>query len=97
MATYVSLISFTERGEEHFKNTVSRANAFRQTAQKLGGVVREVFWTMGELDGVLVFEADDDETATALMLSLGSQGNVRTQTMRAFRDGEMSDILNRLS
>src|SRR5262249_40887453 len=36
--------------------------------------VTNVFWTLGAYDGLLIFEAPDDETATALMLHLGKAG-----------------------
>ena len=54
-----------------------------------------MFWMMGAFDGLLVFEAPDDETATALMLQIGAQGNVHTQTARAFTAAEMEKILAR--
>jgi uncharacterized protein with GYD domain len=51
------------------------------------------FWTLGAFDGVLIFEAADEETATAAVLQLGSLGNVQTQTGRAFNTAEMEKIL----
>ena len=98
MATFISLISFTSRGEEEIRETVDRANAFRNEAEKAGAKVKDIYWTMGgDCDGVLVFEAPDDETATALMLSLGAKGNVRTQTLTAFNDEQIRSILERLN
>ena len=97
MATFISLISITNRGEEEIQKTVDRANAFRQEAEKVGASVKDVYWTLGNYDGVLVFDAPDEQTATALMLSLGSKGNVRTQTLTAFNDGQMKTILDRVS
>jgi uncharacterized protein with GYD domain len=41
------------------------------------------------------FEASDDEALTAFLLQLGSLGNVRTQTLRAFSADEMSRIIER--
>jgi uncharacterized protein with GYD domain len=51
---------------------------------------------MGENDGVLIFEAPDDETATTMMLHLGAAGNVHTTTARAFTAAEMDQILAKL-
>jgi hypothetical protein len=53
------------------------------------------YWTLGAFDGVLIFEAPDDDTATALMLRLGSQGFVQTRTARAFTAAEMEKALRR--
>lgn len=97
MATFVSLIHLTEHGEGDIQHSVDRADAFRETAEKHGATVKEVYWTLGEVDGVLIFEAPDDETATALTLGLGSKGNVRTRTMRAFDREEFSAILSKVS
>ena len=63
----------------------------------MGAKVREVYWTLGAYDGVLIFEAADDETATALLLHLGSQGNVQTTTARAFTAAEIDKVLEKTS
>ena len=52
--------------------------------------------TLGAFDGVIVFEAQDEATATAAMLHLSSLGNIRTQTARAFDTAEMQKILGML-
>ena len=69
------------------------AAAFKGAAKKMGVKITGQFWTLGPFDGLLVFEAPDDETATALMLHLGALGNVQTQTARAFTAIEMEKIL----
>ena len=97
MATFVSLISLTQRGEEDIKHTVDRANAFREIAEAAGAAVKDVFWTLGGYDGVLIFDAPDDETATSLALGLGSKGNVRTQTLRAFDCKQIKSIVERMT
>lgn len=96
MATFVSLISYTRHGEVGINDTVQRADAFREAAKKVGAEVRDVFWTLGSYDGVLIFEAPDEATATTLLLSLGSQGNVRTETLRAFDGDQIRAILDRI-
>jgi uncharacterized protein with GYD domain len=69
---------------------------FTTAAEKLGIKVSGQYWTLGAFDGVLVFEAPDHETATAALLHLGSLGNLRTQTARAFDAAEMQKILGLL-
>jgi uncharacterized protein with GYD domain len=96
MPTYVSLLNWTQLGEKHVKDTRKREAAFAKSAQKLGVKVIAAYWTLGRYDGVLLFEAPDDETATAAALSLASQGNVSTQTMRAFTAEEMEKIVAKL-
>jgi len=97
MTTYVSLISLTNRGEEEIQHSVDRAKAFREEAEKVGARVTGIYWTLGNYDGVLIFEAPDPQTATTLMLSLGSKGAVRTQTLTAFDSDQMQSILGNIS
>ena len=96
MATFVSTIKFTEQGMKQIAETCRRAEAFKNSAEKMGASVKDVYWTPGPFDGLIVFEAKDEETATALMLQLGSQGNVHTQTQRAYDAAEMQNIVHKL-
>ncbi len=97
MATYVTLIKFTEQGVKKIKDTCKRAADFKTSAKKLGLEVKEAYWCLGTYDGVLIFNAADDETATAGMLALSSQEFVTTQTMRSFTAAEMGAILGKVS
>lgn len=92
MATFISLVNFTEQGVREIKATAERSEKFKATAQKAGVTVKEVFWTMGAYDIVLVLEGPDDKTVAATMVGLASLGNVKTQTMRAFNAAEMKEI-----
>src|SRR5438128_1583701 len=93
MAIYVSLLQFTEQGIRNVKDTTKQAEATITDAEKMGMKIIEEFWTMGAYDIVLLLDAPDDATMTAFALKLGSLGNVKTQTMRAFRREEMESIL----
>jgi uncharacterized protein with GYD domain len=93
MVTYVSLFKWTEQGVTKIADTVKRAEDFAAMAEKAGGRVKHQYWTVGDYDGVLVFEAPDDVTAIGLLAKLAKAGNVKTQTLRAFEAGEMKQIL----
>lgn len=93
MPTYVTLLNFTDQGIRSAKDTVQRAEAAAALGRKLGANIKEIFWTLGPYDAVAVVEAPDDETATRFFLATGSQGNVRTMTMRAFGKDEVTRIL----
>ena len=93
MATYISLINWTDKGIGQFKSTIERAEAAEQLAAKLGGKLKDIYWTVGPYDLIAISEAPDDESATAFSLALGAQGNVRTTTMRAFSGEEMRRIV----
>ena len=96
MAMYISLIQFTEQGIRNVKDTVKRGDAAIGEAEKMGMKIIEEFWTMGAYDIVVLFEAPDDETMSAFLLKVGSMGNVKSQTLRAFRKQEMEGILAKL-
>jgi uncharacterized protein with GYD domain len=95
MATYISLINWTDKGIGQFKSTVERAEAAKQLATKFGGTLKEIYWTVGPYDLVTISEAPDDESATAFSLALGAQGNVRTTTLRAFSASDMRRIVEK--
>ena len=96
MATFVMLVSFTDQGIRSIKDTTQRADAFTQMAEKSGVKIASIFWTLGRHDIVAIGDAPDDETATALSLSLSAQGNVRTETLRAFSREEMTRIIGKV-
>ena len=93
MATFLTIIKFTEQGAKSIHETCDRAADFKAKVKKMGAKVKETYWTLGPFDGVVVFEADDDEAATRAMLYLCSLGNVQTQTVRAYDAGEVQKLL----
>ncbi len=95
MATYIALLQWTDQGIRSVKDTTRRAAAAKDAAAKMGVKFTDLFWTLGQYDLAIVAEAPDDETITAVMLSLASLGNVKSQTLRAFRSNEMDTILKK--
>jgi uncharacterized protein with GYD domain len=96
MATYVMLANFTDQGIHNVKDTVKRAEAFKEAAKASGVTVKELYWTLGQYDIVATAEAGDEMAVTALSLSLAKAGNVRTQTLRAFGPSEMTEIVGKV-
>jgi uncharacterized protein with GYD domain len=96
MPTYVVLMNWTDQGIRTVKDTVQRRDQANSLAEKHGGSIKEVYWTVGPYDLVTITEAPDDESATAMLLELGTAGNLRTTTLRAYDRDEMSGILQRL-
>lgn len=96
MASYITLVSFTDQGARTAKDTVKRADAVKELAGKFGVTMQSIYWTLGQYDVVAFFDAKDDASITALGLAIASQGNVRTQTLKAFSREEMADIVKRL-
>jgi uncharacterized protein with GYD domain len=96
MAKYVVLLNWTEQGIKSVKDSTKRLDAGRDLAKKLGCAVGDVYLTIGQYDLVIMFEAPDDETAAKFMLSLGSGGNVRTTTLKAFPEDAYRKIIGGL-
>lgn len=96
MAKYIALASFTEQGIRNVKDTVTRADAVREAARKYGCEMSQIYWTLGSYDLVTIIDAQDESSATAFAMAIGSAGNIRTQTLRAFSRDEMSAILGKL-
>ena len=89
MATFIVLASFSDQGIKNIKQSIERADAFKQMAVKVGATVKDIYWTQGSRDIVDICEAPDDETATTLALSVAARGNVRSETLGAFSLDEM--------
>ncbi len=93
MATYILLMNFTDQGIRNVKQSPKRGKAAIAASEKLGIKTKDIYWTMGAYDLVSIVDAPNDEAMTTLALSVSSQGNVRTQTMRAYSANEMGKIL----
>jgi uncharacterized protein with GYD domain len=96
MATYIATVKFTPQGAADIKNTSKRAAVFKSAAKKLGVKVTDTYWTLGPFDGLVIMEADNEQAVTTAMLQLAVQGNVQTQTARAFNAGEIEKIVARV-
>jgi uncharacterized protein with GYD domain len=96
MPRYVVLVNWTDQGVRNVKQTIGRTDSGGQIAQKHGLNLEQAYWTVGPYDMVTIFEAPDDEALSAHLLEIGSLGNVRTTTLRAYNEEEMSGILQRL-
>jgi uncharacterized protein with GYD domain len=96
MPTYVVLVNWTDQGIRNVKQTTERTDHGGEIAQKHGLELKQAYWTVGAYDMVSVFEAPNDEAISAHLLEIGSLGNIRTTTLRAYDEQEMSGILQRL-
>jgi uncharacterized protein with GYD domain len=95
MATFILLESFTDQGIRNVKDSPDRLGAFSAMVEKLGVTMKSVHYTVGTYDIVTVVEGSE-EAVTSALLTLGSLGNIRTQTMRAFSPDEMKTIVDKM-
>ena len=96
MATYISLLNYTDQGIRNAKGSPDRQRQVEQRLQQIGGRFIGHYLTMGPYDYVLIWEAPDNETAARFMLGIGAAGNVRTTTLTAFPQDQFPGILNSL-
>ena len=95
MPTYVVLMNWTDQGVMADRDTVRRREQADALAEKYGARIEQAYWTMGHYDVVAVIEAPDDESISAMMLDLTTEGNIRTTTLRAFDHDQMQAIIQR--
>jgi uncharacterized protein with GYD domain len=96
MPHYIVLGNWTDQGITNVRETIQRAEATSVYEQKYGFSLAQIYWTVGPYDIVAIGEAPDDESATVFSLEVGSAGNLRTTTMRAYDQGEMLEIIEKL-
>ena len=96
MATYVTLLRYTEQGLKNIKEGPSRLEKAKQAFRALGGELKSFHLVQGRYDGIVISEAPNDEVVAKFALATGSQGNVRTETMRAFTEDEYRKLISGL-
>ena len=92
MPTYIALLRWTQQGIANVKDSPKRLDAGREAFKKLGVEIKDTYLTMGRYDLVCVIEGSSDEAVAQALLTLGSQGNVQTETLRAWTESEYRRI-----
>ena len=92
MPTYISLLRYTQEGAKNIKESPARLDAVKKLFQSMGSELKAWYLTMGQYDAVVISEGPDDETAAKLLLMIGAQGNIHTETFRAFTEDEFRKI-----
>jgi uncharacterized protein with GYD domain len=96
MATYITLMKYTEQGLKTIKESPSRLEKAKQLLKSLGGELKSFHLVQGRYDAIVISEAPNDEAVTKFALATGSLGNVRTETLRAFTESEYRKIVSAL-
>ena len=96
MPTYVSLANFTQQGIQNIKESPARLDAAKKAFKAMGGELKHFYLTLGRYDIVLIGEHPNDETTARAALALGSMGNVRSETFRAFTEEEYRKLVKSL-
>jgi len=93
MATFITLGNWTQQGIEKAKESPVRLDAAKEEWRAAGAEIKGFYLVLGRYDWIIISEAPDAETAAKLVLAAGSQGNVRTETLRAFTEDEYRKII----
>ena len=96
MPTYIAMLRYTQQGISSAKNAPARIDAAREAYKKAGGELKAIYLTLGQYDLVAIAEMPNDEAVARMALALGIQGNIRTETMRAFTEAEFKKIVGTL-
>ena len=91
MPTYVMLANFTDQGIRNVRDVPQRWDAGRKAIEAAGGSI-QFFLTMGQYDLVAIIDLPNDEAAATLALGIGSQGNIRTTTLKGFTEDEARKV-----
>jgi uncharacterized protein with GYD domain len=97
MAQYIILINWTDQGIRNVKESPKRLDTARAVAKKLDMELKDFYLTMGDYDMVGHLDAPNDESVAKFILGLGTLGNVRTKTLKAFSEDEYRKIIGSLA
>ena len=95
MGVFIALLDFTDQGIRNIEDSTHRADQFNEMAERAGAKIVSQYWTIGSHDGVLILDAPNEEVAASILLALGSSGNVRTTTLRAYEWAEAQDLIQK--
>ena len=96
MPKYVTLVNFTDQGIRTIKDLPQRWDDARKSLEAVGGSIG-YYLTMGRYDAVVITDFPSDEVAAAAALGVGSLGNARTETLKAFTEEEARRIVGSMS
>jgi uncharacterized protein with GYD domain len=96
MPTYIALLKWTGQGIANAKDSPARLDAGRKAFKKFGVKIKDTYLTMGRYDLVCMVDAPDDEALATAMLTLGSQGNIQSETLKAFNEEQYRKIVGKL-
>jgi uncharacterized protein with GYD domain len=97
MPLYMCQFAYTsEAWTSMSKNPQDRSKAMGELAQKLSSKIIGLYYYFGDFDGILIFEAPDEITANAVIVSSMAPGHLRvTRTSRLFTPEETKEIMRK--
>jgi uncharacterized protein with GYD domain len=96
MPTYIAMLKWTPQGARDLKQSPSRLDAARKGFESAGVKMKDFYMVTGHHDMIAVIEAPDDIALAKALLATMGQGNVTTETCRAFTEQEYRQIFSGL-
>ena len=96
MTTYILLIKQKGQDIRNGKESSPRVDAVKKAIETSGGKMAGFYLTMGKYDIVAMVEAPSDEVLTSSALKIASAGNIRTETMKVYVEGQYRDTIAKL-
>jgi uncharacterized protein with GYD domain len=93
MPTYITLANYTQHGITNMKESPSRLAAAREAMAAAGVELKAFYLTLGRFDAVVIVEAPDSVTAAKVLITIGMQGSISTETLQAFTEDEYREII----
>ena len=93
MARYIILCKFTHQGITNVKESPKRLDTAKAAFKAMGAELKEFYLTMGRYDMVVLADAPNDEVVGKLALAIAAQGNISTETIRAFSEDEYRKMI----
>ena len=94
--TYITLANFTAQGIANIKESPQRIDDARGAIEASGGKMVAWYLVMGRYDIVVIAEAPNSKVVARVLLALGAQGNVRTETLQALTEEEFREVVSGL-
>jgi uncharacterized protein with GYD domain len=96
MPLFIVTLNWTDQGIRTVKDSPKRAQAARELARKVGVEIKQFYLTSGESDLLVIVESPNGDNVAKLAMALGSQGNIRTKTVRAWTEAEYEKLISEL-
>jgi uncharacterized protein with GYD domain len=96
MPMFILSLNWTDQGIRSVKDAPKRAQAAQDLAKKVGIQIKEIYLPSGDSDLVAIVDTPNGDSVAKFALALGSQGNVRTRTARAWPQSEFQKLISEL-
>jgi len=97
MPLFVMLGNWTQKRMDTIKELPANIKAGRSVFESYGVKILTMVFTLGRYDLIAIGEAPNAEAITKALLSWGSHGLLRTETLTGFTPAEISELVQGIS